>query len=229
MFIDELIKNYYSEVGPNYKNSFTPGQLVWIYFLYNYENLEVWRPYACDETRTTVKLFRIQASPPDMFKRSYPLYFPPLEINEEFVVIRAKVRPAIILTLPPKEIKIQKLRRGRKINSNHCLLAPLFSVEDKYGEPKFPPGFIDRVRELEYPNLFFLPSNYEYCIRDSLVRFERIFSCYINHLDPINLKIDDYAYNLFFDQLESFLFNRDVGWYEYLREELRKEKLKTSS
>ena len=149
-----------------------------------------------------------------MFRRKYPLIDPPLEINEEFMVIRAKPRPAVILTPPPPEIPIRKIRRGRRINLDLCLLAPLFSVVDEKGKQKYPSEFIDRVRRLEYNHLFFMPGNYEKNLRDSIVRFDRIFSLYKNHLKPIDLRLEGEACRLFFDQLRSFLIGGENGLYE---------------
>jgi hypothetical protein len=43
--------------------------------------------------------FRITTAGQDAFKRTLPLHVPRLETNEEFVVVRAKVRPVILIQI----------------------------------------------------------------------------------------------------------------------------------
>jgi hypothetical protein len=222
VFIDEIIGHYYSNIGDDYKSSLKPGQIVWSYFLYNFENLEFWRPADLDDTCARATLFNICSSVADQFNRKKPLIHPHLEVNEEFIVIRAKRRPAIIITLPPPEISITPIRGGRKVNLKLCLLAPVFSLEDIHGNAKYPPDLVNRVRKLEYPHFFFLPACYQAGIRNSLCRFDRIFSIFVTHLEPVNLCLIGEAFDIFFSQLKCYLTGTIEGDFEVAYELLNR-------
>ena len=85
IFLNDLIDSYYCNIGTKYRSSLRPGQIVWTYFLYNYENLEFWRPYSFDRTNTRAVSFEICSSVNGRFNRQTPLIVPRLEINEEFI------------------------------------------------------------------------------------------------------------------------------------------------
>ena len=212
IFLNDLIDSYYCNIGTKYRSSLRPGQIVWTYFLYNYENLEFWRPYSYDRTNTRAVSFEICSSVNGRFNRQTPLIIPRLEINEEFIVIRAKLRPAILMTLPPPEIRLPAIRGGGKVDLKLCLLAPLFSLEDPDGKAKYNSEFVDRIRQLKYPHLFFLPKYNQ--IRHSLCRFDRIFSMFKSHLEPEDLCLTGEAFDIFFSQLQCYLTDTIEGDYK---------------
>ena len=220
VFLDEIIDNYYKSIGDGYKNSYLPGQIVWTYFFYNYENLEFWRPSSFDETCTRATSFEICSSAKDLFNRQTPLILARLEIDEEFIVIRAKWRPAILITPPPAKISVPPIRRGGKVNLKLCLLAPLFSLEDKHGNAKYSSEFVNRIRKLEYSHLFFLPEHEHRNIRNSLCRFDRIFSNYYTHLDLIDLYLSGEALDIFISQIKCYLTGIIEGDYKVAHETL---------
>lgn len=102
MFIDEWFeKNYYKELPLGYRtqSSHQCGQFFWTHMLFTFENLQFWRPLAdpAEPTKTIATDFRIVSAVRDAFKRSIPLAQPALETNEEFVVVKAKKRPVLLI------------------------------------------------------------------------------------------------------------------------------------
>jgi len=220
VFLDDIIDNYYCNIGIRHRSSLRPGQIVWTYSLYNYENLEFWRPHSFDETSTRATSFEICSSAQDLFNRQIPLISPRLEIDEEFIVIKAKKRPAILITLPPPEVQLSVIRGGGKVNLKLCLLAPLFSIENAEGKTKYNLEFVNRVRKLQYPHFFFIPEYAETNIRNSLCRFDRIFSTFRTHLEPKDLCLTGEASDIFFSQLQSYLTGTIEGSYQVAYETL---------
>jgi hypothetical protein len=162
----------------------------------------------------------ISPSPNDAFNRNTPLYSPKLEINEEFPIIRSKKRPVILIAPVPEKIDIRDIRRGGKINLNLCIVAPLYSVVDKDGKAKYPDKFLDRVRKLEFPNIFFVPKKSSEGIRESICRLDRFQGCFHNQMRPLNLCLDDEVLKVFKGQIEFYLTERYGDDYEVYRESL---------
>jgi hypothetical protein len=102
MFIDEWFSTaYYKKLPLGYHNeaNFCFGQIFWTHAYYPHENLELWRavPDSTEPTKTIASQFLIAPARQDAFKRGLPLHAPKLETNEEFIVIRAKVRPVVLI------------------------------------------------------------------------------------------------------------------------------------
>ncbi len=213
-YIDELFDEYFETVGSGFRNAFKPGQIVWTHFTYNFEHLEFWRPNNLDDSGTIASEFNIQSSPSDVFNKRIPLSQPRLEINEEFLVVRTKKRPGILVTLPPPEIEVATIRGGGKINLNLSLLAPLFSLEDSYGNAKYHSDFVNRTRKLLYPHLFFLPKKESSRLKDSLCRFDRIFAAYTNHMEPVDLCLKKDILGTFMSQFTCFVNEDSNGDYK---------------
>jgi hypothetical protein len=164
MFIDEWFgAAYYKKLPLGYHNeaNFCFGQIFWTHAYYPHENLELWRPIfdPTEPTKTLASQFRITPAGQDAFKRGLPLHAPKLETNEEFIVIRAKVRPVVLIQaeLPLAGVDNRGFR-GR-IQRRRTLVAQVFGLADaRTGAPEFNPSFVDRVRKMEFPQLMFLPS-----------------------------------------------------------------------
>jgi hypothetical protein len=136
VFLDDLIDEFYEPVGANYRNTYERGQLCWVHINYADEALKIWRPSGLDDSQTTVNTFKQENAPGDAFNRGYPLYIPPLQSHEEFVVVKAKRRPVIILNPAPSDPGIRGLRGG-KIYRPICTVGPVFSLTDRTsGKPK---------------------------------------------------------------------------------------------
>ena len=222
-YLDEILDPFFKAINSDYRHSFLPGQVFWTYYFYTQENLKFWRPANYDETGTAATEFVITSSTEDAFRRSTPLQSPKLETDEEFIVTRAKKRPVILIAPTPERIELgQKIRGGRKIHKNLCLVAPLYSAVDAYGDPKFPAEFIDRTRNMEFPHLFFVPETSPY-LRHSICRLDSIRAVFHPHLEPKDLQLSDEAMNVFLGQIEFFLTGEYSGDYQIYRELLMSE------
>lgn len=217
-FFDEIIDDFYVEIGFGFRSSFRRGQIFWTHVYYGSENLEFWRPKDFDETKTYASEFTISSSKKDTFNRSTPLYTPRLEIDEEFVVIRAKRRPVVLITPTPEEIDTRSVRGRGKINLNLCVAAPIYSVIDKEGLAKYTEQFVDRVRKLEFPHLFFIPENPGKGIRHSICRLDCLQVCFSNQMDAVDSCFSDDVLRVFLGQVNSYLTGIYEGDYQTYRE-----------
>ena len=218
-YLDEIISPFYSKVT-NASENLSRGRICWTHCFYTHENLEFWRPKDYeDETKTSAKYFYIDTSSSDAFNRRAPLHNPRLEINEEFIVARAKKRPVILIAMPEK-INIRSFRGGGKIHKNVCLVAPLFGVEGIDGKAKFPDEFINRIRSMEYPHLFFVPEDAGGLIRHSICRLDSIQATFAPHLEYTSLSLSNEAIDVICGQIEFFMTNSYRGDYQVYRESL---------
>src|SRR5712692_763404 len=106
MFVDEWFgEGFYKQLPLGYHAQFVLGQFFWTHTYYPHEHLELWRPVldAGEPTKTIASIFQIVSAPKDAFRRGIPLASPKLETNEEFIVVRAKMRPTLLVLpeLPP--------------------------------------------------------------------------------------------------------------------------------
>lgn len=222
VFIDEFFSAFYEELGNSYKSTFLQGQIFWTYIYYNYENLELWRPSNSDETGTIVSEFRIESAGGNAFNRTAPLKIPPLESKEEFIVTRAKKRPAVLLNTPDPIIT-SKFSGSAKINKNIYFVAPLYSIIDKIdGKIKYDNEFVDRVRKLEYYHFGFVPTYSKYGIEDSILRLDSIQAILKSHLQPLAVKLSNPVFKVLQGQLIAYFtgdMKKGSDYYE-LREQL---------
>jgi hypothetical protein len=188
MFIDEWFSdNFYKKLPLGYHSQFCFGQFFWTHAYYPHEHLELWRPIPDpnEPTKTIASAFHIVAAPQDAFRRNIPLHMPKLETNEEFLVVRAKRRP-VILVQPEIPLSAVENRgyRGR-IERRRCLVAQIFGLADtKTRQAEFNPSFVDRVRRMEFPQFMFLPQKPGLLDVDSLLRLDELQSVFTPHLEP---------------------------------------------
>ena len=208
-FLDDLIAEPFEKLGVDFRANLRPGQVCQTPVLYSYENGEIWRPTAYDESGTAATNFSVIARPGDAYKQPNILASPRLEAYEEFPVLRAKSRPVVLLVPSPNEIKVRDVRGGGKINRHLCLISPCYSVADEMGKAKFPEEFLKKVRLLEYPHFMFLPKSP--CLKnDSLLRLDSIQHVFHNQLDPTQWCLSAELFKILLGQL-TYLFTRIYG------------------
>ncbi|MBV9762095.1 MAG: hypothetical protein JO340_16140 [Acidobacteriaceae bacterium] len=229
MFIDEWFgEKYYKQLALGYHNeaNFSFGQIFWTHAYYPHENLELWRPVldAGEPTKTIASQFRITTAGQDAFKRNLPLHAPRLETNEEFLVIRAKIRPVILIQteLPLAGIS-NRGYRGR-VQRRRTLVGQVFGLADATTrEPQFDPKFVERVRRMEFPQLMFLPEKAGVFTVDSMLRLDEAQSVFVPHLEAKQFSLGDDAANILRHQLSFLQSGIGPNDYTELREFLMNE------
>jgi hypothetical protein len=226
MFIDEWFgAAYYKKLPLGYHNeaSFCFGQIFWTHAYYPHENLDLWRPIPdpAEPTKTTASQFRITAAGQDAFKRGLPLHTPKLETNEEFIVIRGKIRPVVLIQteLPLAGVDNRGFR-GR-IQRRRTLVAQVFGLADaRTGTPEFNPSFVDRVRKMEFPQLMFLPQHAGVFDVDSMLRLDEVQSVFVPHLQATQFCLGDDVANVLRHQINFLLASIGPNDYTELRQVL---------
>lgn len=195
MFIDEYFgDDFYKKLPLEYRKLFSFGQFFWTHAYYAHEHLELWRPIPDpnEATKTIATAFRITAAGQDAFRRAFPLALPKLEIDEEFIVVRAKRRPVLLIQADEPWVGIDNRGYRGKIQRPRCLAAQIFGLADpKTERAEFSPSFVDRVRRMEFPQLMFLPQKAGLFQVDSLLRLDEMQSVFTPHLEPTQYSLGD--------------------------------------
>jgi hypothetical protein len=228
MFIDEWFdKDFYRQLPLGYhtQSNFAFGQVFWTHAYYPHENLELWRPVIDpnDPTKTIATNFRIVAAGRDAFKRTIPLHVPKLETNEEFLVIRAKRRP-VVLIQPEAPVAVDNRGYRGKIQRRRCLVAQIYGLADtRTNNPEFSPSFVDRVRKMEFPQFLFLPQKAGLFDVDSLLRLDELQSVFTPHLEPSQFALSDSVTSILSGQWKFLVAGVGPSEYSELREMLLKD------
>jgi hypothetical protein len=138
----------------------------------------------------------------DAFSRAIPLASPKLETNEEFLVVRAKVRPAILIMPEAPPFGVDNRGYRGRIQRHLCLIAQVFGLVDaRTGRQEFNPSFVDRVRKMEFPELMFLPARAGFLEIDSLLRLDELQSVFTANLQHAQLALADAVADILRGQL----------------------------
>jgi len=222
VFTDEWFgEQFYKKLQLGFHTHFTFGQLFRTHAYYPHENLELWRPIIdpSEATKTTASAFQLVPAGQDAFRRGIPLATPKLETNEEFIVLRAKVRPVMLIVPELAPIGVQERGYRGKIQRRRCLVAQIFGLADtKTGRPEFASTFIDRVRRMEFPQLTFLPQKPGLLDVDSLLRLDELQSVFTPHLEPTQYSLGDEALEVLRGQIQYLIAQTGPSKYTELRE-----------
>jgi hypothetical protein len=222
LFIDEWFgEQFYKKLPLGFHSHFTFGQLFRTHAYYPHENLELWRPIIDpnEPTKTTASAFQLVPAGQDAFKRGIPLATPKLETNEEFIVLRAKVRPVMLIVPELAPIGVQERGYRGKIQRRRCLVAQIFGLADtRTGRPEFAATFVDRVRKMEFPQLTFLPQKPGLLDVDSLLRLDELQSVFTPHLEPTQYSLGDEALEVLRGQIQYLIVQTGPSKYTELRE-----------
>lgn len=183
--------------------------------------MAIWRPRNLDVRLGTARDFNIQASVADCFRRALPYTDPVLETNEEFIAIKAKPRPVILLQPPdPSLLGIKKGTYPAKIARHLCPVVLIYSAVNEVGDSKFPPEFVERVRQLEYRQFMFLPKGGPLTV-DSIARLDEIQSVAVNQLEPAEFALSPDVCKVLKSQVSYFYSglsgNEFVEWAALLK------------
>ena len=217
-FLEDLCDPYYVEVQGQYRNPacLRLGQVCWAPVAFTEEQHRFWRPANYDDTRTCASQFAIVNGAPDLYNRALPLQAPPLETTEEFLVVRSKRRPVVLLAFPRADVPLRY--------RHHILAAPCFSVLKKESDlPKIPPDQLLRIRSLEFPEVFFLPGCPPRLEKDNVLRLNLMQPIARGHLDPTPIELSPDVLQVLLGQLEHCLTGRYETPYSTAREMLLQE------
>lgn len=223
MFVDEwFASDLYVQLPLGYHNppNFRFGQFFRTHAYYPHEHLELWRPIPdpSEPTKTIASKFQLVAAGKDAFRRGLPLHVPKLETNEEFIVLRAKERP-VVLIQPELEIGFDNRGYRGRVHRRRCLVGQVFGLADtKTGQAEFSPEFVHRVRKMEYPQLLFLPQKPGFLEVDSILRLDELQSVFTPHLQPLQLALGDDVCSMLKDQVQFLITERGPNSYTDLRE-----------
>ncbi len=223
MFIDEwFATDFYTQLPLGYHNpaNFRFGQFFKTHAYYPHENLELWRPIPDpnEPTKTIASKFQLVPAGKDAFKRGLPLHAPKLETNEEFIVIRAKERP-VVLIQPELEIGFDNRGYRGRIHRRRCLVGQVFGLADtKTGQAEFSPEFVSRVRKMEYPQLLFLPKKPGLLEVDSFLRLDELQSVFTPHLQASQVTLGNDICSMLKDQVQFLITEKGPNSYTDLRE-----------
>lgn len=223
MFLDDWVKDgrFYKELPLGFHTHFSFGQILRTHTYYPHENLELWRPVVDpkEPTKTFATHFKIEAAGQDAFRRNYPLASPKLGTNEEFLVVRAKTRPVVMVMpeVPPWGVDNRGFR-GR-VQRHLCLVAQVFGLADpKTGQAEFSSSFVDRVKTMEFPQLMFLPACPGFLEVDSLLRLDELQSVFTANLEPTKMALTDEVTGILRGQLEYLFVGAKATEYLEIRE-----------
>jgi hypothetical protein len=159
----------------------------------------------------------------DAFSRRLPIFGPQhLATNEEFIFVRAKKRPVILIQPPdPKLATVSRVSGGSKLARNLAPVALVYSAVDAAGDAKFDPSFLERVRVLEYPQFIFVPSGGPFA-RDSIARFDELQSVDVAQLEPTGFAVNPEIVTIMKSQLSFFMTGLAGQPFQDWATELRK-------
>ncbi len=222
MFIDAYFgDSFYKQLPLDYHQHFLFGQIFRTHAYYPHENLELWRPVPDpnEPTKTVASHFHKQAAGQDAFRRNLPLASPKLETNEEFVVLRAKKRPVVLVMPEARQFGVDNRGYRGRVQRHLCLVAQVFGLADPAtGTAEFNPSFVSRVRKMEFPQLMFLPSRPGFLEVDSLLRLDELQSVFTPNLEPTKLALGDEVAEILRGQLQYLFAKAGPTPYTDLRE-----------
>ncbi|MGB8496365.1 MAG: hypothetical protein WCE53_18360 [Candidatus Acidiferrum sp.] len=226
MYIDEWFRDdFYKKLPLGYHQQLSFGQFFRTHAYYAHENLELWRPIPDpnEPTKTIASQFQIVAAGMDAFRRGIPLAVPKLETNEEFLVVRAKVRPVVLIMPETPPFGVDNRGYRGKVQRHLCLVGQVFGlVDSKTNRAEFNPSFVERVRKMEFPQLMFIPACPGFVEVDSILRLDEFQSVFTPNLVPTQLALGDEVAEILRGQLQFLLTGAGPSSYTDLRELLLK-------
>lgn len=144
-------------------------------------------PVAVESSTFTLKRLKRVGGREDSLFHHVPHHALGLRKNEENLVVTYKRRRVVILSkaLDPAVTKeIGAYKKALRIE-DAFLCAPIYTLRDEGGSPKFTPAFIENVRAFRYPNVFHLPADSSFGQREACVRFDRIQMVAKENLDHL--------------------------------------------
>lgn len=211
-FFDDVIgANFYESVAPTDKQ-FRFGRLYDTHIYFPHRELAFWRAADTDTTGTTATKFG-QKRAVDVKPFDHPtLKSPMLQSNEEYIVLKAKPRPCILIVPPMEDPGVARSAYGAPLTRSTCLVAPIGSWERK-GNAKYVEEFENNVRTLRYPELMFLPEKPGAFATDGMVRLDQCQSVLSQNLSPIPFELTKDVKDVLRSQVLYLFDQLDDGYF----------------
>jgi hypothetical protein len=182
-FLDEVFDPFYVSTSTKLTD-YCFGQFFRAPAYYPHQKLDIWRPRNLDAKLGVASDFNITTAGADAFRKLSPYSSPALKTDEEFIALKAKPRPVILIQPPdPALLAVKKGGYSGKVARHLCPVVLVYSAEDDAGNSKFGADFVDRIRRLEYRQFMFLPRGGPLGL-DSVARLDEVQSIAENQLEP---------------------------------------------
>ncbi|MBZ5522454.1 MAG: hypothetical protein LAP21_09465 [Acidobacteriia bacterium] len=220
-FLDEVFQPFYT-AAPTHLADYAFGQIFRAPAYYPHQRLDIWRPKIIDTRLGIASDFNITTAGADAFQRALPFSSPPLKTNEEFIALKSKPRPVILIQPPdPALVSVKRTGYAGKVVRHLCPVALVYSAEDDAGNSKFDTEFLERIRKLEYRQFLFLPKGGPITV-DSIARLDEVQSVAVNQLAPSQFALSKEVTDIVRSQVSYFftgLSGREFGeWATLLRD-----------
>lgn len=142
-------------------------------------------------------------------KKKMPMPELGLELSEELTVVKAKMRPAVLLYRDclneRRNATYLSGRGGRAPAPSRHLFAPVYSLRKDNGETDYPPEFIEMVKAGKFPNIVYLPRFRAPIVNESMLVLSDQFLAGIDMVEPTDLAVDPISLACEFSEFEEFL------------------------
>ena len=150
--------------------------------------------------------------------RHPPIHAEHLRANKAYGAIRHKFRPVVILAeVKPYPKFHENIARELRRRFPSCVFcAPIHSLEDRDGNLKVRPVFLEKLKSYQVPMAFYLGGSHG--IRCGIVRFDRIQQIAHDFLRAAKIRLTEDRQEVFDDWLGTYLFSRlrlDSPLHEY--------------
>ncbi|TKJ28838.1 MAG: hypothetical protein CEE40_10560 [Chloroflexi bacterium B3_Chlor] len=213
--MEDLIGAYYEVSSAQRQNAYERGEIYWAPSLYLERDLTLVRPFGSDAWAGEIDGWEfVAAGQADL--RPPPFEHPPLwsvrlETREEYLRLKAKQRPSILLSSAPEP---WTYRSGETRESVYLML-PMFSFHDDD-----PAEFRLRVRALQYRELFYLPSDESLRMVEGFTRFDRAHVVPRNWLQGHRVRLSDDAMLVLDEWFKFFILGTADDWLLEYRADL---------
>ncbi|MBD5778290.1 hypothetical protein IEN85_02130 [Pelagicoccus sp. NFK12] len=128
------------------------------------------------------------------FHKRMPLPEIGLKSNEDLIVSKVKLRPALLIHCDPVNLRKQANHFAgilpKAPNPSYYVFAPIYSLRKSEVDHGFPEAFIEAVKNDEFPNMLYLPAFRTELPNDSVAVLNDPFAAGINAIEETTLQLD---------------------------------------
>ena len=210
------------------------GAIVWAPCSYLLEKFTRLKPDHYNPAQQRTDIYSPQPMEPDDLFRNVDGVFHHLPVaehglqqDEEFAAVRYKLRKAIVFSqaIEAQGFSSKDLERLRIWFLQSFVILPMYTLEDRFGRPKFSTGFIARAKGFAFPQFYPLPKSTAHGIRECVVRYDRIQVAQRQFLQPTDTELTEEGMHYVEDWLRYYLCGHleDKSVVAYYREQMLPE------